>query len=81
MASTAFILITSNIIPFSNLHAQSFNENDFKITKFGIKNNNPFVIVQGKAGGTRGDESGDNEYGYMFYTDKGLYGAFSAFPN
>jgi hypothetical protein len=38
-------------------------------------------VVQGKAGGTRGDESGDNEFGYVFDTDKGLFGAFSAFPD
>jgi hypothetical protein len=58
-----------------------FDMRDFKIKDFGVENNNPFVVVQGKAGGTRGDESGDNEYGYIFDTDKGLFGAFSAFPN
>jgi hypothetical protein len=61
--------------------ALGFNTNDFKIITFGVENHNPFVVVQGKAGASRGDESGDNEFGYIFYTDKGLFGAFSAFPN
>ena len=83
IAVTVSVLILTSliIIPFSNTSAQSFNIKNFKITTFGIKNHNPFVVVQGKAGGTRGDESGDNEFGYVFDTDKGLFGAFSAFPN
>ena len=78
---SVFILIILTIIPFSYVYSQSFNIKDFKIIKFGVENHNPFVVVQGKAGGTRGDDSGDNEFGYVFDTDKGLYGAFSAFPN
>jgi hypothetical protein len=78
---SVLILTSLIIIPFSSASAQSFNIKNFKITKFGVKNHNPFVVVQGKAGGTRGDESGDNEFGYVFDTDKGLFGAFSAFPD
>lgn len=78
---SVLILTSSIIIPFSSTSAQSFNIKDFKITKFGVKNHNPFVVVQGKAGGSWGDESGDNEFGYVFDTDKGLFGAFSAFPD
>jgi hypothetical protein len=82
-AATVSVLILASIIiiPYSNTSAQSFSIKYFKITNFGIKNHNPFVVVQGKAGGTRCDESGDNEFGYVFDTDKGLFGAFSAFPN
>ena len=78
---SVLILTSLIIIPFSSASAQSININNFKITKFGVKNHNPFLVVQGKAGGTRGDESGDNEFGYVFDTDKGLFGAFSAFPD
>jgi hypothetical protein len=78
---SCLLLITGLIVPLGQSNAQSFNIRDFKITKFGVKNHNPFVVVQGKAGGTRGDESGDNEFGYVFHTNKGLFGAFSAFPN
>lgn len=78
--------ISNNVKPLYQSQATidsspRFNVKDFKITSFGVTNHNPFVVVQGKAGGTKGDESGDNEFGYVFYTDKGLFGAFSAFPN
>ncbi len=72
----------SNRSPSNQTNGLShFDINNFKIITFGVKNHNPFVIVQGNAGGTRGDESGYNELGYIFYTNKGLFGAFSAFPD
>ena len=52
-----------------------------KITQFGVDYHHHFVVVQGIAGGTKVDDSGDNEFGYVFHTDKGLYDAFNAFPN
>lgn len=78
---SSLLLMAGPLIPLGKVNAQHFDVKDFKITKFGVKNHNPFVVVQGKAGASRGDESGDNEFGYVFHTNKGLFGAFSAFPN
>ncbi|MGN6629996.1 MAG: PKD domain-containing protein, partial [Candidatus Nitrosocosmicus sp.] len=55
----------------------SSSMNDFKITSFGVENHNPFVIVQGQAGGTKGAIGADAIEAYLFYTDKGKFGAFS----
>jgi hypothetical protein len=62
-------------------NADQDNNDDFKITHFGVENHHPFVTVKGIAGGTKGDDSGDNEFGYVFHTNKGIYGAFNAFPD
>jgi hypothetical protein len=58
-----------------------FNIKDFKITKFGVKNNNPFVVVQGIPGASKRDIGSDFELGYVFYTDKGIFGAYSGDPS
>jgi hypothetical protein len=79
----SLIFLTGTItIPFGQANASPpFNIKDFKITKFGVKNHNPFVVVQGKPGGSKGDVGQDFDLGYIFNTNKGTFGAFSEDPN
>jgi hypothetical protein len=54
--------------------AASLNEKDYYINNFGIKNGNPFISVQGTAGGSFDPSMGDEGYeAYVFDTDKGLF--------
>lgn len=80
---SSLLLLTGTIaIPFGQANANPpFNIKDFKIVKFGVKNHNPFVTVQGKPGGSKGDVGQDFELGYVFNTNKGKFGAFSEDPN
>lgn len=58
----------------------NFSKNDFKLVNFGIENHNPFVVVQGIPGRSTGDVEHDYELGYVFYTNKGIFGAWSDDP-
>lgn len=63
-------IITSLFIPYGAF-ALFFKE-DFQITNFGLKNNNPFIQVQGQAGRSFATDCGDEcYYSYVFVTDQG----------
>jgi hypothetical protein len=50
------------------------NEKDYIITGFGMKVGNPFITVQGSAGGSYDPSMGDEGYeAYVFNTDKGIF--------
>ncbi|MGA9942784.1 MAG: hypothetical protein WBP88_12385 [Nitrososphaeraceae archaeon] len=50
------------------------NEKDYTITGFGMKDGNPFITVQGTAGGSYDPSMGDEGYeAYVFNTDKGIF--------
>ena len=50
------------------------NEKDYIITGFGMKEGNPFITVQGTAGGSYDPSMGDEGYeAYVFNTDKGIF--------
>ena len=68
--ATAFVLLISATAA-SNAYASGFDIKDFKIKSFGIQNDNPFLKVEGTAGGTK-PSSHDTIYGYVFKTDKGI---------
>jgi hypothetical protein len=79
---SSMLLLTGIMIPFEKANASPpFNIKDFKIVKFGVKNHNPFVLVQGIPGRSKGDVGQDFELGYIFNTDKGKFGAFSEDPH
>ena len=53
-------------------YAVTLHEKDYIITNFGIKNGNPFITVQGTAGGSYDPSLGDEGYqAYVFDNDKG----------
>lgn len=79
-AISALLLISGTLVSPGQANAQSVSP-DFKIKNFGVKNHNPFVIVEGKAGGTKGAINADAIEGYLFHTDKGKVGAFSIDEN
>jgi hypothetical protein len=78
-ASIGVIIGLSAILivePSSVLAQTNFNEADFKIKDFGIINGNPWIIVEGKAGGS----TPQNEsliYAYTFVTDNGTFAVMS----
>lgn len=50
------------------------NEKDYIMTGFGMKDGNPFITVQGTAGGSYDPSMGDEGYeAYVFNTDKGIF--------
>jgi hypothetical protein len=58
----------------SNAYAITFDKKDYMITNFGLKSGNPFITVQGKAGGSYDPSCGDECWdGYVFVTDKGTF--------
>ena len=62
--------------PSSALAQNNFNEADFKIKDFGIKDGNPWLTVEGKAGGST-PENASQIYAYAFVTDNGTYAVTS----
>jgi hypothetical protein len=55
-------------------YAITLHEKDYIITNFGMKNGNPFITVQGTAGGSYDPSVGDEGYqAYVFDTDKGIF--------
>ena len=53
-----------------------FNEGDFMIKDFGIKDGNPWLTVEGKAGGST-PQNASLIYAYAFVTDNGTYAVAS----
>lgn len=55
-------------------YAITLHEKDYVVTDFGMKNGNPFITVQGTAGGSYDPSVGDEGYqAYIFDTDKGIF--------
>src|SRR6476619_8543808 len=55
-------------------YGMKLNDKDYTITGFGLKDGNPFITVQGTAGGTYDPSMGDEGYeAYVFNTDKGIF--------
>ena len=65
--------VTSNIVAAQE---GKFNENDFKIKDFGIKDGKPWLSVEGKAGAST-PENASQIYGYAFVTDKCIFAVVS----
>ena len=84
LATTGLIIGTTHAFAASdnnddNDSSHGFDIKDFKITTFGIQNNNnPFLKVEGTAGGTE-PSSHNTIYGYVFKTDKGIFAVVSHF--
>lgn len=62
--------------PTSVLAQNNLNEADFKIKDFGIINGNPWLIVEGKAGGSI-PQNASLIYAYTFVTDNGTFAVMS----
>lgn len=73
-----FIWLSAIIIfgPTSVLAQNNLNEADFKIKDFGIINGNPWLIVEGKAGGSI-PQNASLIYAYSFVTDNGTFAVMS----
>ena len=68
---TILVLVAFTI---SNAYAIKLNEKDYIITDFGIASGNPFITVEGTAGGSYDPSMGDEGYeAYVFDTDKGFF--------
>jgi hypothetical protein len=82
LVTTGIIVGTANSAFASSENDNSsnhgFNIKDFKITTFGIQNHNPFLKVEGTAGGTK-PSNHNTIYGYVFKTDKGIFAVVSHF--
>ena len=80
LVTTGLIIGTSNAFAASGGDSSNhgFNIKDFKITTFGIQNHNPFLKVEGTAGGTK-PSNHNTIYGYVFKTDKGIFAVVSHF--
>ena len=76
------ILLLVNTSSVNNIaHAANsqtkFNKEDFTIKEFGIGDDgNPYLTVEGKAGGTIPDKE-DSGYAYVFVTNNGTYAVSS----
>ena len=68
---SAFLIFQPGVFAQAN-----FNEADFKIADFGIMNGNPWLIVEGKAGGST-PQSANLTYAYAFVTDNGTFAVMS----
>jgi len=78
-ASTGVIIWLSALLivgPSSVLAQNNLNEADFKIKDFGIIHGNPWVIVEGKAGGSI-PQNASLIYAYTFVTDNGTFSVMS----
>ena len=78
-ASIGVIIGLSAILivgPSSVFAQNNFNEADFKIKDFGIINGNPWLIVEGKAGGST-PQNASLIYAYTFVTDNGTFAVMS----
>lgn len=64
------------VIPGSALAQTNFHQEDFKIKDFGIINGNPWLIVEGKAGGSI-LQNASLIYAYVFVTDNGTFTVMS----
>jgi hypothetical protein len=65
------------ILASSTAVAQNtFDEADFKIKDFGIKDGTPWLTVEGKAGGSKPGNA-SQIYAYAFVTDNGIFAVVS----
>ena len=55
---------------------KAFNEADFKVKDFGIKDGKPWLSVEGKAGASK-PQNASQIYAYAFVTDKGIFAVTS----
>jgi hypothetical protein len=63
--------------PSSLVLAQNnFNEADFKVKDFGLKDGKPWLSVEGKAGASK-PQNASQIYAYAFVTDKGIFAVTS----
>ncbi|HEX5920711.1 MAG TPA: hypothetical protein VFY55_02925 [Nitrososphaeraceae archaeon] len=70
------ILVTTLMMTAPGLYASTSSEG-FKIQTFGIDDDgNPFLTVNGQAGGKTPDKTGDI-FAYVFFTDDGIYAVTS----
>jgi len=67
---SAILMVASE----TTLAQSSFNDNDFVIKDFGIKDGTPWLTVEGTAGGSRPDNA-SQIYAYVFVTDNGIFTA------
>jgi hypothetical protein len=75
---SVYLGITSAILFLGSLATSTYaiilHEKDYIVTNFGMKNGNPFITVQGTAGGSYDPSVGDEGYqAYIFDTDKGIF--------
>ena len=75
---SVYLSIISAILFLSSLatvaYAITLHEKDYIVTNFGVRNGNPFISVQGMAGGSYDPSVGDEGYqAYIFDTDKGIF--------
>jgi hypothetical protein len=78
MASLLFVntSIVNNIAHATKLQTK-FNKEDFTIKEFGMgSDGNPYLTVEGKAGGTIPGKE-DTGYAYLFFTDNGTFAVSS----
>lgn len=89
MANHAFLSIisaflTSFIMLFlaQATYAVEYNESDYIVKVFGINNTNPYIMVEGIAGGSYDTSMGDEGYNaYVFDTDKGIFQVGVSYPS
>ena len=67
------LLVTTLMMTAPSLYAQPA---DFTIQDFGIDKKEPFLTVEGTAGGTVPDEE-NHIFAYVFFTDDGIYAVTS----
>jgi len=71
--STCSLVLTTSVT-FPNVYSSELNKNDYLINNFGIKDGNPWMTVQGTAGGSYDPSMGDEGYdAYVFQTNKGIF--------
>lgn len=71
-----WLIATLMVVPGNVIAQNSINEADFKIKDFGIINGNPWMIVEGKAGGST-PQNASLVYAYVFVTDNGTFAVMS----
>lgn len=78
IAISAVVAMTTILfLGSSNAIAQNtFNEADFRIKDFGVKDGTPWLSVEGKAREST-PENASQIYAYAFVTDKGIYAVAS----
>jgi len=64
------------VLPTSIMAQNSFNEGDFKIKDFGVINGNPWLTVEGKAGGSK-PQNASLIYSYIFVSGNGTFAVMS----
>ena len=77
-SQTIYVPIITSMLFLGTLTSLAYgielNEKDYTITGFGINDGNPFITVEGTAGGSYDPSMGDEGYeAYVFNTDKGIF--------